>query len=233
MSTNQFSYFLPPITNTTPSRATNLDAVYRIIASGTLHEVTEQIRAGESIKSEALPFITPSGIFRLRKMSEFVSYSGIVSVDLDHIDTSIKSRLIHDGFLPPALLFVSPSGNGLKLFYTIANASEADHLAYFKAIALYLSATYNLAVDKSCKDISRCCFLCHDAEAYFTDSVVDSFDLINYFSGGKASNKLRCQSHHLSPGLWGWLKAVSLAACKDKKDQKKSKEVRPIFTLVV
>lgn len=180
MTTNQFSYFLPPITNTTPSRTTTLEAVYRMITSGTLKEVTGQIRAGKCSKSEVLPFITPSGRFKHRKMSEFVSYSGIVSVDLDNIDTSIRSRLIADDFLRPSLIFVSPSSNGLKIFYSIVNASESDHLAYFKAIALYLQETYNLTVDKACKDISRCCFLCYDAQAYYSESVVDSFDLINY-----------------------------------------------------
>jgi len=58
------------------------------------------------------------------------------------------------------------------------------------------------------------------------------FDLINYFSGENASSKARRQSHRLSPGLWGWLKAVPLAAHKDQiKDQKKKNQRRCVQSL--
>ena len=37
---------------------------------------------------------------------------------------------------------------------------------YFKAIANYLKHQYQLEVDPSGKDVSRACFLPHDAEAF-------------------------------------------------------------------
>jgi hypothetical protein len=65
---------------------------------------------------------------------------------------------------------VSPSGTGLKIFVRIKSGNAGYHEHYFVAIAHYLSVTYGVTADRACKDISRACFLCHDADALFSDS---------------------------------------------------------------
>ena len=178
-----FSYFNPPITNTLPSKETSLEEVYKMITSDDhLKILTEEVRSGTKSKDDDLPFITPSGLFKRRKLSELISYSGILSIDIDDINTAIRTSLQRDSFLPPSLVFVSPSGNGLKLFYNIGNAISEDHLIYFNAIESYLKKIYGLDIDKGCKDIPRPCWLCHDAEAFLNpDAVIEASALIESF----------------------------------------------------
>jgi hypothetical protein len=63
------------------------------------------------------------------------------------------------------LVFVSPRGYGLKVFYRIPPVAET-HSSYFIAIENYLKAERNIVIDKSCKDVARACFISHDQEAY-------------------------------------------------------------------
>ena len=63
------------------------------------------------------------------------------------------------------LMFVSPSGDGLKVIYGI-DLSKGGHRKWFKAIRHYLRETYNLEADPSGINESRTCFLPHDPECY-------------------------------------------------------------------
>lgn len=178
MTTNQFSYYLPPVRNTLPLNTMDLASVYVLVKTNFFKTKTEQVRRGEASKSEVLAFITPSGIFKRRRLADLISYSPIICIDLDHCDTTLKTTLTQDTFLRPALIFVSPSGTGLKVFIQIENARQEDHVAHFNAIAYYLRETYNLEVDQACKDLPRACFLCYDPEAMFSFSSIDSKTLL-------------------------------------------------------
>jgi hypothetical protein len=128
----------------------------------------------------ALPFITASGVFKRRSMELIISYSGIVSIDLDHVNTDLKYELFEDSFLNPKLIFVSPSNTGLKLFIKVKNSSAEHHDHYFNAISVYLQCRYELKPYSACRDITRACFLCHDPEAlYSCTGFVDSETLLN------------------------------------------------------
>jgi hypothetical protein len=82
------SYFNPPIGNTTPEITMSLHAVSKLVKMGDLQRATNKVRAGLWSKTEILPYITPSGCFTRRMESEIVSYSGIVSIDLDDLDVN-------------------------------------------------------------------------------------------------------------------------------------------------
>jgi len=73
--------------------------------------------------------------------------------------------LLKDEYFETEMLFVSPSGDGLKWIIPI-DITEATHQNFFQAIANYIREVYQLEVDKSGKDVSRACFLPHDPEAY-------------------------------------------------------------------
>ncbi len=202
---DNLSYFKPPIANTVPEKTISLHLASKIVMLGELEEVTNKIRSGSASKTEKLPYITPSGCFYSRKADDICSYSGIVSIDLDdvanvsesqgfrvsenqHINTlkpcnteTLKQILFEDNFLKPAFVFVSPSGNGLKVFIRVRNADSSFHNDYFNAISLYLFQRYNLIADPSCRDIARACFLCHDPGALWSASgSVLSEDLLKY-----------------------------------------------------
>jgi hypothetical protein len=163
-----FSYYVPPIKNIRPLLSLSLESVHKFIVSDSLKQVTGQVRFGELKKYLSLPFITPSGVFEKRCLSGLKSYSGIVSIDLDHVNIHLKERLFRDSFLKPALIFLSPSGKGLKLFIRVTNSSHEHHNDYFKVIATYLYSQYRLEADKACSDVSRACFLCYDSLALFS-----------------------------------------------------------------
>ena len=174
----QFSYFVAPINNTIALRDMDLATVYRLIATDFLKTKTDQVRKGLASKSRVLPYITPSGSFKRRSICDLKSYSGIICIDLDNCNIAVKATLAADTFLNPALIFISPSGNGIKLFIQINNARQEDHLAHFNAIALYLSKTYQLVADPTGKDVPRACYLCMDSDAYFSKGSIDSQTLL-------------------------------------------------------
>jgi hypothetical protein len=178
---DNMSFFDPPIGNTTPLETLSLHAVYSKVAHEDFKQLTLDVRGGVSGKKIVLPYVTPSGVFSERSDKQILSYSGIVSIDLDDVkNLSVKHMLISDPFLSPALIFVSPSGNGLKLFIRIHKAEGEKHLLYFDAISRYLADQYNLPADPSCKNISRACFLCYDPEALFSlYGSVSQDDLLN------------------------------------------------------
>lgn len=178
MSGNSFSWFKAPIKNTVPFGEVTLSRAYIWIKHDYKRE-TEQVRNSTGSKTEILPYITPSGTFRSRKDSDLISYSGIICIDLDHCNTDIKDTIAGDVFLNPALIFISPSGTGLKVFIAINNANVEDHLKYFTCLSKYLHSTYELVADKACKDVARACFLCHDPEVYYSKGTIDSETLLS------------------------------------------------------
>jgi hypothetical protein len=162
------SFFKCPIGNIVPDKTLSLLAVSKIVMLGDLEEATNNVRSGKWSKTEKLPYITPSGCFTKRKASEIVSYSGIVSIDADDVNTDLKHVIFADKFLNPAFIFVSPSKKGLKVFIRIRNSEASFHDDYFRVLSAYFKSQYGIVVDSACRDISRACFLCHDCEALFS-----------------------------------------------------------------
>ncbi|MFY9151682.1 MAG: BT4734/BF3469 family protein [Prolixibacteraceae bacterium] len=164
--------------------------VYDLVTGNELAAITEKIRTGEADKTKTLPSVTPSGTFSTRKDANLLEYSGIICADFDHVNIGLKDTLAGDSFLNPSLVFVSPSGNGLKVFISIDNATAGKHLRYFQALRTYFADTYQLNVDEACKNISRACFLCHDQESYFSDGSIDSETLLSILPVEPTSKEL-------------------------------------------
>lgn len=175
------SYFSAPITRClVPSRAMSLDEVVSLIKSNELQSVTEQIRslgdvnAVRRAKVELLPGITPSGTFRMRRSDGLLSSSGMVSLDIDHREDAeaLKVQLAGDKDVAPILIYTSVSGKGLKVLYPIELDEKHDYRWWLEHYSRYLAARYGVIVDKSCKDICRLAFLCHDASLYYNPSAM-------------------------------------------------------------
>ena len=66
-----------------------------------------------------------------------------------------------------SLCFISPSGNGLKVFVEVSTELEHHDIAYLQVQKYYEDAT-GLKADPSCKDVTRLCFMSHDPNAYRT-----------------------------------------------------------------
>lgn len=214
---NQFkmSLFLPPISpvkdsttgriiqppTLTPYKEITLQEVYKLITSSErLKTLTETVRRAvengdekvyRMLKQQTLPYVTPCGVFSYRKSDSLTGPSGLIVVDIDHLDSrreaeKLKRQLFDDLLLRPVLAFISPSGHGVKAFipYDLAripdtkqNTSENIHWAmnYVQAIYDFHSSHPDRedkktnhsgkGVDRSGKDLVRACFLSYDEEA--------------------------------------------------------------------
>lgn len=187
--TYNFSGFKAPITNTTPLKSTTLDSIYKAITGSAYKAVTSDLRALKDKKERTdhkktkLDHVTFSGVFKTRSTAGLVKHSSLFCIDLDDLEDVQATRDQVINLLPPSLMFVSPSGNGLKLVYKI-NINDAEHIQYYNAFEVFFSEQLNLVIDGQCTDVSRACFLCHDSEAYLNEdaevidkSFVDTFYL--------------------------------------------------------
>ena len=173
------SYLNPPVTNTKPTKSLTIVDVYRtIIEDPTLPTITKKLRSikdkdeRKQFKSTYFPSVLFGGTFKKRGIDGLETPSNLLIVDLDDLGTlkeveKLKETLSQDKTLDPVLLFVSPSGNGLKVVVNIGQKikGDEDFKRSFKAVKNYLKKTYSLEVDESGKDISRGCFLPYDKNA--------------------------------------------------------------------
>ena len=91
----------------------------------------------------------------------------MLTIDLDHLEEpqALKEKLLKDEYFETQMLFVSPSGEGLKWIIPI-DLNRATHQEYFQAVSNYMAKVYEVTVDQMGKDVSRACFLPYDSEVY-------------------------------------------------------------------
>lgn len=168
-----FSYFAKPISNLTPTFETDLLEVYNFIKGDRYYKNTDTLRKKKDVddarkyKAKSFDYVTFSGTFSRRHDSSLESHSGLIVLDFDHVKdiTTLKTALLKDVYFETGLLFVSPSGDGLKWVISI-DLKQADQYVYFKALTNYFQQTYNIEIDRSGKNVSRACFLPHDPHVY-------------------------------------------------------------------
>lgn len=169
----KFSYFKAPVSNIYPKKTLSLVEVYSLIKSTQNSSFTEQLRAiqvkneARKYKASKFDYVTFSGTFEKRNDKSLLNHSGLLTIDFDHIHNlqQLKNQLLNDEYFETEILFVSPSGDGLKWIIPI-DITESTHQNYFNAVANYIKEVYQLEVDKSGKDVSRACFLPFDPEVF-------------------------------------------------------------------
>jgi hypothetical protein len=110
-------------------------------------------------------------------VQDIKEYSYLLCIDFDNVESpeQLRKTLLSDEHIETLLLFVSPSGNGIKwLIPTDRQFIQQGytHKQYFAAVANYLHHTYRIYADPSGSDVSRACFLCHDTDAYINPAVI-------------------------------------------------------------
>lgn len=175
-----------------PYKTMTLQEVYRTITANTrLQLLTDRVRrafdsgdlsAYRALKQELLPYVTPCGTFARRRSDSLLEASGLVVVDIDHLDSAdeaarLRRQLFEDPFLRPELVFISPCGQGVKAFVPYTpdpalpdvrqNAAESIRWAMDYVQCVYADGNRNSAkgVDTSGKDLVRACFLSYDPGA--------------------------------------------------------------------
>ena len=125
---------------------------------------TEEAQA----KKQQLPAFTPSATFKdKRLLPNMVQYSGFVHLDFDKLTPEQLIAVFQIIIAIPYtfLCFISPSGNGLKVFIEVNTGAEHHDTAYHQVKQYYEKAT-DLKADVKCKDITRLCFVSHDPQLY-------------------------------------------------------------------
>lgn len=141
---------------------TEVEEIRNLIAQGNKAEADNK-------KKQLLAF-TPSAVFSEKRQMPFLEmYSGFVHLDFDKLTPeqlqtafAIISKISYT-----SLCFISPSGNGLKVFVEVSTELEHHAIAYLQVQKYYEDAT-GLKADPSCKDVTRLCFMSHDPNAYRT-----------------------------------------------------------------
>ncbi|MBP6046012.1 MAG: DUF3987 domain-containing protein [Ferruginibacter sp.] len=121
-------------------------------------------------KKKTLLAFTPSAVFSEKRQMPFLEmYSGFVHLDFDKLtpEQLQTAFAIICKISYTSLCFISPSGNGLKVFVEVSTELEHHDIAYLQVQKHYEAAT-GLKADPSCKDVTRLCFMSHDPNAYRT-----------------------------------------------------------------
>ena len=140
-----------------------LDLILNRIKDGSDSKVLVQKIRKEKKKLERnelkkqLPAICFSGTFNKRADNSLIIHSGIICLDFDGYpnfkllmedkESLSKNKYVYS-------VFVSPSGNGLKVLVKIPQDSE-NHTKYFNSLENYFNSEY---FDKTSKNISRVCY---------------------------------------------------------------------------
>jgi hypothetical protein len=199
----RFSYFKKPITNIKPSSELTMEEVHEMIISDSFEGITNQLRsiaepiAESKFKAEKFDHVTFNGTFHKRNDKALKIPSKHFVIDVDKVGEKLmelRKRIISDKVLSPQLVFKSPRGNGLKIVVRISSeiidysAKSKIMNPIWQAVNSYFVKEYSdlltandkgEIIDGACKDVSRACFLCHDANAYLNvNEVVLSHDFI-------------------------------------------------------
>lgn len=110
---------------------------------------------------KGLPAICFSGTFNKRTDISLIEHSGLICLDFDGYTK--QKELLHDKENLSKnkyvfSVFISPSGNGLKVLVKIPADAE-NHTMYFNSLEKYFNSAY---FDKTSKNLSRVCYESYD-----------------------------------------------------------------------
>lgn len=142
------------------------------IKVGKSKELIDQIRSGRKDLKNQLPCILFAGEFSERNGNSLINHSGLMVVDFDKYPDN-ETMLDHLELLKQnphfQILFISPSGNGIKGVVRIPVATKESHSKYFKAFQKDFKYDY---FDISNSNVDRVCFESYDPNIYVNDKAL-------------------------------------------------------------
>lgn len=201
-----FSFYENGIKNTIPSKTMEIEEFLKLLKQD--DNLIKQIRTKKEKKDrdlikQKLSYVTFGGTFSTRGNKNLIEGSGLACFDIDGVEKleELRNKLKNDKYV--FCLFVSPSGNGLKVLVKIPKVKDNnEYKSYWLSIAEHFDLTDN---DEANKDIARACYLSYDEEPYlnqnskiYTDKteIIESEKSLPLFDnkrkiivGGKSSGK--------------------------------------------
>ena len=203
------SFFRSPIWNKFPQKTVSLFWVWLNVTMKwlqlgfdpdcdvSLQTKTEKLRciqgdeAQRNYKGKNFDYFTPGGSFSYCDERSLIEPSGMLCVDLDHLDDDspvmkrkispeeMKRLLLADPYWGERtlMMFTSPRGHGVKWLVEI-DLSKCDYGTWFNAVRNYLMKTYDLGekqVDSIVSHISHACFISYDPDAYLRHDLYEFY----------------------------------------------------------
>ena len=155
------------ITKSSRGRAGTLGDFLRLCIAN--KDTIERLRRAQTkeekdyIKHNHLPAATISGVFEpTRKEKELVKHSGLICIDIDHVDDTAAVMELLANMENVAYCSRSASGNGV--FAIIPLAYPDKHKQQFEALRRYFREQ-GIELDGQCSDITRLRAASYDPEA--------------------------------------------------------------------
>lgn len=193
-----------------PTQDVSLASIISHIISGQYQDSINAIRMAKGmgkperadhLKKELLAF-TPSATFKDGRKQEFINtYSGCIHLDFDKLtDEELQQSFAKIRKIPfTYACFTSPSGNGLKVFIKV-NSTQENHKKAYKQVQAFYENEIGIEADKSCKDITRLCFVSYDPNAFINESA--STFKINLQEQSTLSKPSMVQNHNTSSDVF-------------------------------
>lgn len=132
------------------------------------------------IEKKKLPLFLFGGTFTSRSKKDLIKSSGFAILDFDHVDDLLKVRKEIEADKFTYSVFLSPSGDGLKLLVNIPPVgNDKDYKSFYSEIMKHYSQYAE--PDKATTDICRTCYVSHDPNLYvntdssmFTDRTIEN-----------------------------------------------------------
>ena len=157
-----------------------------------IEEVRYHISNGDKNKAKyiknGLPAFTISATFKDgRTKKYFEAYTNLLHLDYDYIDNveELRAKVIDIPYTYAA--FISPSGNGLKVFVKSDNTFSTHEYA-FNALGDYYDEIVGVDSDRNVKDITRLCYVSYDPNLYL-DQNAEVFKYQSYPNNETKSQK--------------------------------------------
>lgn len=150
-----------------PFTNVDIDEFLYQVRDGAYQDEVLEYRTGKREKLK-LRGVTPSGVFSYRSAKSITQHSGFICIDIDSKDQLrqdydvIREEIKKDAYTYALHASVSGKG-GLVVYFKIV---PEKHLEAFLAIEKHFADSYNVFIDKSCKDVSRYRFVSYDPDLY-------------------------------------------------------------------
>ena len=148
--------------------------VLNTIKEGKFDKEITKLREADSeeekgrIKNSLLAFTPSVELNTGRKFAEGDSYSSIIHLDYDKLEDVTGALKKIKALDYTYSCFVSPSGNGIKVFVRVSNKME-QHEDAFNTLKSYYDKAVGVESDKSIKDLCRLCFVSSDPDLYINE----------------------------------------------------------------
>ena len=123
--------------------------------------------AADNAKKSLLAF-TPSATYKDGRKAHLVDeYSGYVHLDFDKLSPEQMAAAFEKIKASPYTFacFISPSGNGYKVFVEVDSTAE-QHESTYKQVQAHYEQLLGIVADAKCKDITRLCFVSYDSQSF-------------------------------------------------------------------